>query len=1141
MIKQTPMDSQQRQRALDPGASFIVQAPAGSGKTELLSQRYLRLLSLVDSPEEILAITFTRKAAAEMRERIVRALMSASSGTRPTEAHSARTWDLAFRALEQDRALNWNILDNPARLKIRTIDSFCLYLTAGMPLFSGLGRDLEVMEDPEALYREAARNTLLELKKDSPWFESLSTILLHLDNDWTKAAGLIKDMLKLREHWLRLVGAASGHGDLRNLLEGHLRREIERRLQKTTRLFNQLIGPEDQRLLLECASYALKNLKEEKRGFPLASLEELKDFPGCALHDLEYWLGIRALLQTASGSWRVKVDRSTGFPPGSSFPDQDSRDRADFMKSRFQDLLKILSRYPELEKSLAGLGDLPDSGYIDHTWQVLGALIQVLKMSVAQLSLVMQSLGRLDYPEISMGALQALGEPQNPSELMLRLDYQIRHILFDEFQDTSITQQEILTKLVSGWTPGDGRTLFLVGDPMQSIYSFRDADVGVFLKARQDGIGEVLLEPLSLRVNFRSGHELVDWINRVFPGAFQDEEDHVSGSIRYSSMHAARDFPGSVHIHPLLDPGPEDEALEVARIISETKQNHPGENLAVLVRSRTHLAEIIKILRQNRHSFQGVDIEPLKDRQVVLDLYSLTKVLLRPWDNLSWLCILRTPWAGLDLRDLSRLTSPGEHKPILEKLKNTDRVEGLSREGRFILEKMARVLVPAWENRRRRPLSRLVEAVWTDLGGPACLRSPQELEDAATFLEHLAAHEHCQSIEDIPEFEKSLDNLFSRPDPKGDELLQIMTIHKAKGLEFDHVILLGLEKVPRGSDRLLLQFMEVPAGQGEDSFSRLLLAPIASVGQKTSPTYSFIEGLKKTRLDNEAVRLLYVAATRARKSLHLLASASLKNRNGSGTVPAGPRKNSFLSYLWHDLKPLFEKARASRPLDRETSPAESPCNLLFRLDPSWNPPEIKARSFPGRDQAPVHQVPDDPVPYQWAGDTIRNIGISVHELLARIAENGIEKWNESCVENCRRQVKSELLRLGVSAHDLEQAAAKVITAVKNTLSHSVGRWILSRHKEARCEYPLSAVLDGEVIRVVVDRTFIDHKDIRWIIDYKTSVHEGGGLDHFLDNEMLRYQDQLIKYRRIFQMMDDRNVRAGLYFPLLKAWRELGGQ
>ena len=150
-------DLRAREEALAPSRSFIVQAPAGSGKTELLIQRYLGLLATVNEPEEIVAITFTRKAAAEMRARVLEAFAHAIAGKAPASEHERRTQQLARAALDRDGARGWRISDSPARLRIQTIDSLCAALTRQMPMLSKFGSQPESIEDAGALYAEAAR------------------------------------------------------------------------------------------------------------------------------------------------------------------------------------------------------------------------------------------------------------------------------------------------------------------------------------------------------------------------------------------------------------------------------------------------------------------------------------------------------------------------------------------------------------------------------------------------------------------------------------------------------------------------------------------------------------------------------------------------------------------------------------------------------------------------------------------------------------------------------------------------------------------------------------------------------------------------------------------------------------------------
>src|SRR5690606_11724167 len=134
---------------------------------------------------------------------------------------------------------------------------------------------------------------------------------------------------------------------------------------------------------------------------------------------------------------------------------------------------------------------VPPAEFTDTQWCVLGAQLMTLKLAVAQLHLRFAETREVDFIEIAQRAVHALGSADDPGELLLKLDASIRHLLIDEFQDTSLTQIHLLATLTAGWQPDDGRTLFLVGDPMQSIYRFRKAEVGLFLQAAEQGVGEI--------------------------------------------------------------------------------------------------------------------------------------------------------------------------------------------------------------------------------------------------------------------------------------------------------------------------------------------------------------------------------------------------------------------------------------------------------------------------------------------------------------------------------------------------------------------------------------------------------------------------------------------------------------------------
>jgi ATP-dependent helicase/nuclease subunit A len=172
-------------------------------------------------------------------------------------------------------------------------------------------------------------------------------------------------------------------------------------------------------------------------------------------------------------------------------------------------------------------------------------------------------------------------------------------------------------------------------------------------------------------------------------------------------------------------------------------------------------------------------------------------------------------------------------------------------------------------------------------------------------------------------------------------------------------------------------------------------------------------------------------------------------------------------------------------------------------------------------------------------ETARHVGTVVHRELQRFARDG-DAWPGDDVGHhaVQRRYAAELAELGVPHERRATAVEKVGEAVRRTLEDPRGRWLLdAAHASAQSELALTGVVDGGLVSVVIDRTFVDAAGVRWIVDYKTSSHEGAGLDEFLDNERERYRAQLERYAQLMQAVGDEPIRLGLYFPLLSAWRE----
>src|SRR3954451_7434222 len=425
-------DLAERRRALDVEQSYIVQAPAGSGKTGLLIQRYLKLLTCVSEPEEIIAIAFTRKAAGEMRERVTKARAQAGNlhdqpGVPQTE-HERTTHELASAAAMRDVQAGWHLAENPARLRIVTFDSLCASLSRQMPVLSGFGHQPEIVEDPSHLYLEAAGATVDLIETEEAVASDICRLLEHLDNDVARVPSLLAEMLARRDHWLRHI-----HGRDRDELEAGLRR-IRRDALKSLRGLFELHPQFVHEELVELVRYAAGNLAACGRnppGLEHEQLGKLDALPGYEQRDSAGWCAIAELFLSKEGAWRKQHTVNDGFPTVT----KGRKDTAKEWKERACDLIFSLATRDVkdlLRRALHDVRQLPPVSYSENQWEVLGAITRLLPRAVAQLRLVFQSHNKVDFSEMAQGALQALGDPDAPTDLALALDYRVRHLLIDE-------------------------------------------------------------------------------------------------------------------------------------------------------------------------------------------------------------------------------------------------------------------------------------------------------------------------------------------------------------------------------------------------------------------------------------------------------------------------------------------------------------------------------------------------------------------------------------------------------------------------------------------------------------------------------------------------------------------------------------
>lgn len=1112
-----PGDAEARQLARDIRRSIQLQAPAGSGKTTVLAQRFLAALAASDEPEEVLAITFTRKAAAEMRERVLAALEDRLPGQAEPELwHSLRE---AVHAQAARRG--WHFEELPQRLRIQTIDSLAAELARAMPLLGRMQANLRVVDDTTALYMEAARRTLRLGDEDPQWHADIDRLLSRLDNNTDRAVQLLAQLLPGRNRWQKL------------LLE-HAAEELAVRVQASL-----------ERIVTE-------SLAELRRAMSVAWLTEAADIAAAAAHNRidagqspdgrwSVWLQEDAALGESAGQlpcWqalaelllvgsedrlREKIDVRMGFPAKSP------------LKARWTQLREELAARPDLVRRLCELRALPPPVLAPAEQETIAALARVMLLAAAELKLVFREHGLVDHAEIAAVAQQALKELDEESGYSLRQTLRVSHLLVDECQDTSPDQIELVRALTAGWQRGDARSLFLVGDPMQSIYLFRGSEVGLFLQVRNRGVGAIGLEPLHLTRNFRSQRTLVEWVNAAFSRIFPPAEDLRSSAVTFLPAEHARAedprLPAAVTLWPQPADDAAEEAAAIAREIASLRALRPELSIAVLVQTRALAAPILRALHAARIPTLGVDLAALSDRPVVRDLVSLGRALLDGGDRTAWLAVLRSPPCGLLLEDLRRLAEAVGEGPLVDTLLDEQVRARLSQDGAARLARVGPILHAAWRARGSLDVASAIEQCWQALGGEAACLEETELAAARQYLLALRGLQEQRGRPAPDELGELAARLKDRSESSAGNPVEILTIHHSKGLEWDVVFVPGMGRLPRQDDSPLLRWLELPNGEeGTD-----LLLAVRSIGapNSTDPLAAYIRRLQNGRARNERLRLLYVAATRARVRLYLSGHAPLSKKQERPK----PRSGSLLDLLWPAVGGDYEAQVSGLPPPTEEEPQLQPLRMLWhRVDADFRPAPAAALPLP-HSLARTQAESGFKVEYSWVGPLARAAGTVIHAELDRLARlgPGLIEGLPGRAAACQARLKE----LGIDAGEARAAAARIVGRLAALVREPRAHWLLfGPHREAASEVPLSGLVDGMLRNVVIDRMFVDGEGTRWIIDYKTGEHAGTGLEEFLARELERYTPQLKLYRRMAARLGPEPVRAALYFPWLDAFVEL---
>ncbi len=1118
-----PPDNEARELALDITQSHHVEAPAGSGKTMLLVARFIKLLSCVRHPHEILALTFTNKAAGEMKGRIGEILQKAHSGLQPASHLEAALLGSAKEALKHHEAHRFLLL-SPEGLQVMTFHGFCYTLVKRAPLEAEVPPESVLLEEEEQglfLYesiREMIRD-VVSMPEGAPERTAFEARLLRLNNRLPTLVDEIRDLVRKRDLFSDLVEALRVYPNLDDF-EAALTRRMGGVVEGFLREVSEALSATS---LGQHWNGFWRHLKE--KGAPNADLLP-EGFPGTAWTDLSSWKAMADALTTKNGMPRQRTGPAMGgFYKG-------------FAKGAWEQQVRDLPVEPS--RLLCDLKDLPEPDVPLTDIDALADLIILAALAITTYERRCRQQHVLDFVGLEQAALKTVSEDA-VSDLKLFLDHRIQHILVDEFQDTSRSQWTFLQCLCAGWAHGDGRTIFLVGDPKQSVYAFRKAEVRLFLEARKgipvSGQGLLPVTNIQLEANFRSQAPLVTWTNQLFNRTIMASPKAAFDEVPFqpSTAHPrllkdnTQIYPVSLNIF-LKDNSVSSPAEAEAEWLAQSVRyvlavGSPGASIGILLFTRNRLPLYLKALRKTGLAVRVKEGLKVAEQPEVMHLYQMTTALCRPHDDLAWASLVRSPWAWVDatlLLKIARMPAVAWSR----KLK-------LAAEQYPEIKRIQHALDPGRWRVGREPLAEVVRDVWMALDGPARVAATFGAEGVANcrlFLEVLESIETGIPEETLLRLNLALETLYAPESPDATSTpVDLMTVHAAKGLEFDVVYLPFLDWRPLAAGRHLPYLLE--RSTEPPGLPLIAMGPDRRLGEP-EPGYRLLKRLANGRKVGEAKRLLYVGITRARKELYLSGLATDTKRGLKA-----PKDSPLAWILTHttnhgsDLISTFFNPAGPRVAHEQGK----------EIQPLPDPMPFEAQPLPYLIEAPSELTDSSP----YAQDAARGETEPAEHAAIRgtITHRLIEVlWQAGELPETER-IATALVAEGMNPDTAVAVAQEIADEVKACQKEPFFKWLLDRtHPDGESEYAIEAVKRPGVIQTGILDFVKQEGDRWWIVDFKTSRPGAGQTEaEFLKQQVQYYRPQLIAYQAMLAKAKGvgiAQIGMGLYFTKLHQWHEI---
>ena len=1052
-LTQQPSDHQTRKKALGQG-SFIVQAPAGSGKTSLLVKRFLNRLLEVKSPKEVLALTFTNKAAAEMAQRLKEALEGKSEDNEikkiveKISKHALKNkWDEGY-------------IDS---LMVMTIDKLALRLIKQTPILSSSGVNFLTDEDPDDLYRETIRETITSNAENHLLFK-------YFDYDYHKLTEQLLALISKRDQWLPIVSGLLRSDD-KNIEEiygtyytNELNIWVEEKIKPN-------FTNEDLKELEIIVNYSADNKNIDRKDKLRSSI------------NYEFWFYIRDLILTKSGKQiRKKIDTSSGFPA------------TNVGKEIKERLLKLIELKINKFNILIDFFNVTHHKNIVDIYPLITPFCLLLIDMVTRLNEKFKERRIIDFTQIMGNAVEALRDTHLP----LILDQNISHILVDEFQDTNESQLIFIELLTQNFAGNPEKSFFAVGDPMQSIYRFRKAEVEIFSRVQKNGISDLKLTSLFLKVNFRSNKNIIDWLNNSFSKAFPLIDDSDEGSVPYSSCESSNNnLEGGMELIALTCDTKsktaqyEAEALYVLNLIKDTRKSNPDASIAVLTRSKAHLSELITLINKKDTSIpiDAIEMSKILSNQTFQDILCLTKALFDFSDRTNWIAALKSPWCGLSINDLVLLFEKDHKSLVWELINNIDNTSRLDKNSARRLRSFVEVIRENIQYRGRISHRYFVEGIWRQLNGEESMVDSNDIQNIDLFLELLEEASEILSI-DFIKLERLIENKFISKTSIQKNSIKFLTIQKSKGLEFDHVIIPNLNKRTRNEESDLVLY---------DKSTLSIKNPGSDKNLHSYHAYK-----ERKRLDNEKIRLLYVAMTRAKNKCYLIGTVK---KEGDLVIP---NSGTFMNILW----PFFSDKFTEIATPEDENSFEKFIPKLRRLNDN----------FYSGDKRYKRSIDTEELSFCYPNistDIQRFTGNIVHKYLEIIVKKQLDIDKILC--NKLDYTESLYLGKNFKKKDIKIGLNLVKKSLEMLKKTSDGRWILNRYLADNSEVSYLLESNNTTTQHIPDRSFIEN-DIQWIIDYKTPFSPIKNLAV----EAKKHLPQLRLYETIFKR-NKRVIQKAIYF------------